>query len=74
MVGILALSATNREFEPRLGQTKDYNIGVCCFSAKHAALRRKRKDWLTWNRDNVSGLGDMSIRRLVSVRHFKKSN
>jgi hypothetical protein len=26
------------------GQTKDYKIGICCFSAKHAALRRKRKD------------------------------
>jgi len=20
----------------RLGQTKDYTIGICCFSAKHA--------------------------------------
>jgi hypothetical protein len=25
---------------------KDYKIGICCFSAKHAALRRKSKDWL----------------------------
>jgi hypothetical protein len=24
---------------------KDYKIGICCFSAKHAALRRKNKDW-----------------------------
>jgi hypothetical protein len=29
-----------------LGQTKDLNIGICCFSTKHAALRRKSKDWL----------------------------
>jgi hypothetical protein len=28
------------------GQNKDYEIGMCCFSAKHAALRRKSKDWL----------------------------
>jgi hypothetical protein len=27
-------------------QTKDYKIGICCFSAKHAALRRKNKDGL----------------------------
>jgi hypothetical protein len=27
-----------------LGQTKDYKIGICCFSAKHAALRRKNKE------------------------------
>jgi hypothetical protein len=33
-------------FEPRSGQTKDYKIGICCFSAKHAALRRKSKDWM----------------------------
>jgi hypothetical protein len=26
----------------------------CCFSAKHAALRRKNKDWLAWNRENLS--------------------
>ena len=24
-------------------QTKGYKIGMCCFSAKHVALRRKRK-------------------------------
>jgi hypothetical protein len=23
-----------------MGQTKDYKIRICCFSAKHAALRR----------------------------------
>jgi len=26
----------------------------CCFSAKHAALSRNSKDWLTRNQDNVS--------------------
>ena len=51
---VLALSAVDRGFEPRSGQTKDYEIGICCFSAKHAALRRKSKDWLAWNQDNVS--------------------
>jgi hypothetical protein len=25
-------------------QAKDYKIGMCCFSAKHAALRRKNND------------------------------
>ena len=39
--------------EPQSGETKDYKIGICCFSAKHAALRRKNKDWLAWNQDNV---------------------
>ena len=43
MVSVLASSVIDRSFEPRSGQTKDYEIGICCFSAKHAALRRKIK-------------------------------
>ena len=47
MVGVLALSVVDRGFKSRLGQTKDYKIGICCFFAiKHAALRRKSKDWV----------------------------
>jgi hypothetical protein len=38
---------------------------MCCFSAKHAALRRKSKDWLARNQDNVSEWVDMSIRGLL---------
>ena len=30
--------------KPRSDHTKDYGIGICCFSAKHATLRRKSKD------------------------------
>jgi hypothetical protein len=44
MVSVFASSAVDRGFEPRSGQTKDSKIGICCFSAKHAALRRKSKD------------------------------
>jgi hypothetical protein len=43
MVSVLASSAVDRVFEPRSGQTKDHKIVMCCFSAKHAALRRKSK-------------------------------
>ena len=38
IVSVLASSAVGRVFAPRSGQTKDYTIGICCFSAKHAAL------------------------------------
>ena len=62
---MLALSVVDHGFEPRSGQTNDYKIGNCCFSAKHAALRRKNKDCLASNQDNVSELGDMSIHRLL---------
>ena len=54
MVSVLVSSAVDCGFEPRSGQTKDYEIGICCFSTKHAALRRKNKDWLAWNQNNVS--------------------
>ena len=65
MVSVLASSAIDRGFDPRSGQTNDYKIGICCFSAKQAALRRKSKDWLARNQDNVSEWGDMSIRGLL---------
>ena len=65
MVSVLASSVVDRGLEPRSGQTKDYKIGICCFSAEHASLRRKRKDWFARNKDNVSEWGDMSIHRLL---------
>ena len=65
MVSVLVSSAVDRGFESRSGQTKDYEIAICCFSTKHAALRRKRKDWLVRNQDNVSEWGDMSILGLL---------
>jgi hypothetical protein len=65
MVSMLAWSAVDRGFEPRSDQTNDYKIGICFFSAKHAALSRKSKNWLSGNQNNVSEWGDMSIRGLL---------
>jgi hypothetical protein len=66
MVSVLAVSEVDHGFDPPSSQTKDYNIGICCFSAaKHAALSRKSKDLLTWSQNNVSEWGDMSIRGLL---------
>jgi hypothetical protein len=62
---MFASSVEDRGFESRSGQTKDYKIGICCFSAKHAVLRRKSKDWLAQNQNNVSEWSDMSTRRLL---------
>jgi hypothetical protein len=68
MVSMLASSAVDRLVEPRSGQTKDYEIGICCFSAKHAALRRKSKDRLARNQDNMSKWGrHVYPRTVVSV-------
>jgi hypothetical protein len=62
MVSVLASSSVNRGYEPWSGKTKD--IGICCFSDNHAALRRKSKDWLVRNQNNVSEWSDMSIHGL----------
>jgi hypothetical protein len=60
MVSVLASSAVDRGLEHRSGQTKDYKISICCFSAKHtSALRSKSKDWLGWNQSNVSEWSDI---------------
>jgi hypothetical protein len=65
MVSVLASSAVDIWSESWSGQTKDYNNGIRCFSAKHATLRRKSKDWLAGNQDNVSEWSDMSIYGLL---------
>ena len=53
MVSVLTSSVVDREFESRLDQTKDCNIGIRCFSVKHAALKSKSEDctWLARNQD-----------------------
>jgi hypothetical protein len=44
----------------------DFKIGICCFSAKHAALRRNSKNWLARNQNNVPEWSDMFTRELNS--------
>ena len=65
MVSMLASSAVDRGFETRSDQSEDYTIDICWFSAKHATLRRKGKDWFARNQDTVSEWGNMSIRGLL---------
>jgi hypothetical protein len=61
MVRVLNSIEVDSVFEPRSCQSNDYKIGICCFSTKHAALRKKSRDWLSRNQDNVFECGDMSI-------------
>jgi hypothetical protein len=56
MVSMLASSAVDSGFDPRSDQPNTRN----CFSTKHAALRRKSKDYLDQNPDNVSEWSDIS--------------
>jgi hypothetical protein len=60
-----ALSAVERGFEPRSNQNIDYQIVFCCFPAKHAALRKKSKDWLAQNQNNVFEWSNMSTPGLL---------
>jgi hypothetical protein len=65
MVSVFVLSAVVLGFELRSGKHNDYTIVMCCFSAKHAALKKKSKHWLDRNQDNLSEWGDMYIRGLL---------
>jgi hypothetical protein len=60
MVSVLVSSAVDRGFEPRSGQSKDYKIDICCFSAKNGALGSKSKDGFARNQNNVSEQSDIS--------------
>lgn len=40
-------------------------MGIYCFSSKRKTLRRKNKDLLARNGDNVSKWGNISIHRLL---------
>ena len=54
---MLTSSAVDHGFDPQSSQANDYKIGICskcCFSAKHAAIRRKSKSGLARNQDTVS--------------------
>ena len=54
MIRMLVLSAVDHGFETGSGQTKDYKIGICSFSAKHTGLKSKSKDWLALNQNDVA--------------------
>ena len=53
-VSVLVWIAVDRGFERQSGQTKDYNIGICCFSALLPALRGNNKYEFAYVQHNVS--------------------
>ena len=59
MVNVVASSAVYRGFDPRSGQTQDYELSICFFSTKKAALRRK--SWLARNQDIVCEWGELAL-------------
>ena len=53
IASVIDSSVVDSGFKHRSDQTKDYEIGICCFSAKHATSRHNSKDRSSWNGDNV---------------------
>ena len=53
IISVLPSRVLDRGFEPLSGQTIDYKIGICCFSATHVALRRKSKNWSARNQNEA---------------------
>ena len=51
MVSVLNSTAGVCGFELWSHQNKDYKIGICYFSAMHASLRDKHKEWWVWYQD-----------------------
>ena len=56
MDSVLIPSAVVHGLEPCSGHENQRlcYLGIYCFSAKHAELRSKCKDWLVQNQNNVS--------------------
>jgi len=51
--------------EQRSGLTKDCKHGIYWFSSKNTTLRRRDKEWLAQNQDNLSEWSDTSSRRML---------
>ena len=65
MVRVPDSSVVDRRIGLQSGQPKDYEIGMRCFSAKHAALMRKSKNRLARDQNKVFEWTDMSARGLL---------
>ena len=54
MVSVLASSAVDRGFEPRWIKPKTMKLVFVASSLRKSAVKRKSKDWLSQNQENVS--------------------
>ena len=49
MVGVVALCAVDRGFEPQSGQTKDYKFGIILLLLHSSSNKEKEQSWLSRN-------------------------
>ena len=57
MVRVISSRVVGCGLEHRSGQTKDYKIGIYCFSAKHSGVRTK----IGWLRIRIMCLSGMTF-------------
>ena len=67
-IGDVMVSVLDSSMMDRGLVKQDYKVGICYFSAKHAAVWSKSRDWLAQNLDNVSEWGGMSTHGLLFQR------
>jgi hypothetical protein len=69
MISLFSSSAVDCGFEPRSGQTKDYEIGICCFSAKHVPIKKMKQDliYLRMTLNYLIGTEDQSSGRVIMI-------
>ena len=60
-----ASRAVDHRFELRSGQTEGCKLAIYCYSADHAAVMSKYKDWWPRNQHNVTEWGDLSTRGVL---------
>ena len=65
MDNVLASKCGRSWVRAPVGSNQRLKKWYVCFSANHAAWRRKSKDWLARNQNNVSEWSDMSTRGLL---------
>jgi hypothetical protein len=70
MISMLISSAVDCGFEPQSGKTKDYKSDICCCSAKHAAVKRKSKDWFAQNQNNVFNFSTISWEEKITFNEM----
>ena len=65
MVSMHVSNVVDRGVGPWWGQTTEYNIVICWFSVKDAALKRNIKDLSARIHDSMPEWGDNSTRGLL---------
>jgi hypothetical protein len=53
MVGVLVSIVVDRGVDSWSGQTKDYQIGICCFFDRHLVTISKKYIWIDYEMNDI---------------------